>query len=97
MFVSENIGIESFRERIFVIKQYINESIGITQNIFKSLLDAAIRQTATMGSFWTSNTSSTSNTSQTTSTGITSESASTSDGSQSISTGDTEENIEGGN
>ena len=97
MFIGENIGIESFRERIFVIKQFVNESIGITQSFFKDLYNTVLIQTQNLGTYWTSETSSTEATSQSTSTGITSESASTSDSSQTISSGDTEENVEGGN
>ena len=97
MDIQENMGIQSFRKRVRVIKKFVTESIGIIHSFLKNVQDGNVYQTQTMGTFWTDESEETADSTETTSTGITSESEEVDDSSQSISSGDTSENIEGGN
>jgi hypothetical protein len=95
--ITESISIQTFRQKIRTLLKVVTESVSIVHGFFLKLQYGLVTQGQTQSTYWTSESSSTTDTSQTTSTGINSESESTADSSQTISSGDTQESVEGGN
>jgi hypothetical protein len=94
---NEIISVQTFKGTARGLVKVVSEGISVIHGFFLKLQYGLVTQGQTSGTYWTSQSESTSESSQSCGTGISSESESCSDPSETISSGDTSESVEGGN